>query len=72
MKRGDCHLLGYSALTLHPDVLADDFSEDIFALDFGPLSDYLIARDLGLSEAETEAGTRGLPGCRQLFSARRF
>ena len=40
-------------VALHPDVLADDFSEDIFALDLGPLSDYLIAKDLGLSEAES-------------------
>ena len=39
-------------VALHPDVLADDFSEDIFALDLGPLSDYLIAKDLGRSEAE--------------------
>ena len=39
-------------VALHPDVLADDFSEDIFALDLGPLSDYLIAKDLRLSEAE--------------------
>ena len=39
-------------VALHPDVLADDFSEDIFALDLGPLSDYLIAKDRGRSEAE--------------------
>ena len=26
-------------VSLHPDVLDDDFSEDIFALDFGPLTD---------------------------------
>ena len=39
-------------VALHPDVLADDFSEDIFALDLGPLSDYLIAKDIGQSEAE--------------------
>lgn len=39
-------------VALHPDVLADDFSEDIFALDLGPLSDYLIAKDHGLSETE--------------------
>ena len=39
-------------VALHPDVLADDFSEDIFALDLGSLSDYLIAKDLGTSEAE--------------------
>lgn len=32
---------------LHPDVLSDDFSEDIFALDLGTLSDYLIGKDLG-------------------------
>ena len=33
---------------LHPDVLSEDFSEDIFALDLGALSDYLIGTDLGL------------------------
>ena len=38
-------------VALHPDVLADDFSEDIFALDLGPLADYLIARDLGRLES---------------------
>ena len=31
---------------LHPDVLSDDFSEDIFALDLGGLSDYLLGKDL--------------------------
>ena len=38
-------------LDLHPDVLADDFSEEVFALHLGPLSDYLIARELGRPEA---------------------
>ena len=33
---------------LHPDVLSEDFSEDIFALDLGALSDYLIGTDLGV------------------------
>lgn len=37
---------------LHPDVVSDDFSEDIFALDLGTLSDYLIGRELGQPEAE--------------------
>ncbi len=37
---------------LHPDVLSDDFSEDIFALDLGTLSDYLIGRDLGRSDTQ--------------------
>ena len=37
---------------LHPDVLADEFSEDIFALDLGALSDYLIGRDLGLPDSD--------------------
>ena len=37
---------------LHPDVLSDDFSEDIFALDLGTLSDYLIGKDLGQAETE--------------------
>ena len=27
------------SVILHPDVLSPDFSEDIFALDFGPLAD---------------------------------
>ncbi|MYD91965.1 MAG: ATP-binding protein [Caldilineaceae bacterium SB0662_bin_9] len=36
---------------LHPDVLSDDFSEDIFALDLGSLSDYLFGKDLGQPDA---------------------
>ena len=39
-------------VNLHPDVLSDEFSEDIFALDLGALSDYLIGRDLGLPDSE--------------------
>ena len=37
---------------LHPDVLADEFSEDIFALDLGALSDHLTGADAGLPAAE--------------------
>ena len=37
---------------LHPDVLSDDFSEDIFALDLGILSDYLIGKDQGRADGE--------------------
>ena len=37
---------------LHPDVLSDDFSEDIFALDLGTLSDYVIGKDMGLADAK--------------------
>ena len=37
---------------LHPDVLSDDFSEDIFALDLGTLSDYLIGQDSERPAAE--------------------
>ena len=37
---------------LHPDVLSDDFSEDIFALDLGTLSDYLIGKEQGRPDAE--------------------
>ena len=40
------------SVELHPDVLSKDFSEDIFALDLGPLSDYLIGKDLGLPDSE--------------------
>ncbi len=37
---------------LHPDVLSDGFSEDIFAFDLGTLSDYLIGKDLRQPDAE--------------------
>ena len=37
---------------LHPDVVSESFSEDIFALDLGPLSDFLIGKDLGVSNKE--------------------
>lgn len=37
---------------LHPDVLSDEFSEDIFALDLGSLSDYLTGRDFGQPTAD--------------------
>ena len=33
---------------LHPDVLSDEFSEDVFALDLGSLSDHLTGKELGL------------------------
>src|SRR5262249_44024099 len=36
-------------VALHPDVLSENFSEDVFALDLGPLSDCLIAKELKLS-----------------------
>ncbi len=34
-------------VSLHPDVVSDSFSEDIFALDLGPLADYLVGKDHG-------------------------
>ena len=37
---------------LHPDVLSDEFSEDIFALDLGALSDHLIGAGAGLPAAK--------------------
>ena len=37
---------------LHPDVLSEDFSEDVFALDLGSLSDYLIGKNLGLPDSD--------------------
>ena len=37
---------------LHPDVLADEFSDDVFALDLGALSDYLSGRERGAPDAE--------------------
>lgn len=32
---------------LHPDVLSDEFSEDVFALDLGALADYLTGSEFG-------------------------
>ena len=37
---------------LHSDVLSDAFSEDVFALDLGALSDHLTGADAGLPAAE--------------------
>ena len=39
-------------VALHPDVLSDEFSDDIFALDLGPLADYLSGRERGAPDAE--------------------
>ena len=35
-------------VALHPDVLSEEFSEDVFALDLGTLSDYLVGTDLDM------------------------
>ena len=37
---------------LHPDVLSEEFSEDVFALDLGTLFDHLMGTDLGLPVSE--------------------
>ena len=37
---------------LHPDVLSEEFSEDVFALDLGALADHLIGKDLGVPASE--------------------
>ena len=37
---------------LHPDVLSERFSEDLFALDLGALADHLLGKDLGAPAAE--------------------
>ena len=39
-------------VALHPDVLSDEFSEDVFALDLGALSDRLLGADAGRPSAE--------------------
>ena len=40
------------SVSLHPDVLSEELSEDVFALDLGALADHLIGRDLGLPASE--------------------
>ena len=37
---------------LHPDVLSERFSEDVFALDLGALADHLFGKAIGLPAAE--------------------
>ena len=37
---------------LHPDVLSRESSDDLFALDLGPLADYLIGKERGAADAE--------------------
>ena len=39
-----------NCVELHPDVLSDEFSEDIFALDLGALADYLIGSELEMDD----------------------
>ena len=54
---------------LHPDVLSDDFSEDIFALDLGTLSDYLIAEEQGRPDAKSRRVPAVYRDARSFFSA---
>jgi hypothetical protein len=56
-------------VTLHPDVLSDGFSEDIFALDLGPLADWLIAQDLKLSTKSLPAVPPVYRDAEQFFHA---
>jgi hypothetical protein len=42
-------------VALHPDVLSESFSEDIFALDLGPLSDCLIGQELKIAAKDLPA-----------------
>ena len=54
---------------LHADVLADDFSEDIFALDLGALSDYLTGDALGLPAVELPQVPAVYRDARSFFAA---
>jgi hypothetical protein len=47
-------------VSLHADVLSEHFSEDIFALDLGPLGDHLIAREKNLA-------VKGLPNVPSVY-----
>ena len=54
---------------LDADVLSERFSEDIFALDLGALSDHLIGRTLGLSEADLPQVPAVYRDARSFFAA---
>ena len=54
---------------LHPDVLAEHFSEDIFALDLGALSDHMIGKKLGLPEADLPRVPAVYRDARSFFAA---
>ena len=61
------HRTWLECVDLHPDVLSEDSSEDIFALDLGTLSDYLIGTDLGSPVSDLPRGSGGLQRRRQLL-----
>ena len=42
----------FECVELHSDVLADEFSEDVFALDLGALADHPPEADAGLPAAK--------------------
>ncbi len=54
---------------LHPDVLSDDFSEDIFALDLGTLSDYLIGKEQKQPDSELRRVPAVYRDARSFFAA---
>ena len=57
------------SVELHPDVLSEDFSEDIFALDLGSLSDYLIGKALRRPESELRRVPAVYRDARSFFAA---
>jgi hypothetical protein len=57
------------AVALHPDVLSESFSEDIFALDLGPLADYLAAKERGASTKDLPSVPTVYRDAEQFFRA---
>ena len=54
---------------LHPDVLSEHFSEDVFALDLGTLADYLKGSALGLPAADLPLVPAVYRDARSFFAA---
>ena len=54
---------------LHPDVLSEHFSEDVFALDLGALSDYLNGSALGLPASDLPQVPAVYRDARSFFAA---
>ena len=54
---------------LHPDVLSEHFSEDVFALDLGALSDYLNGKAIGLPASDLPQVPAVYRDARSFFAA---
>ena len=65
----EIHRPWLECVQLHADVLSEHFSEDIFALDLGALSDHMIGKTLGLPGADLPKVPAVYRDARSFFAA---